>query len=105
MYAGLDECTHQADAPAAKRQKIEVAAENSDEPFVLSKLNSDSLKLMQSAVAVVAHLQPGDKIASDREYKFTYIPSEWKGHGTWYHRAPWKGKGKVLNFRMNRPAN
>ena len=105
MYAGLDDPSNLADAPAPKRQKIELAQEGSDEPFVVSKLNSETLKLMQSAVAVVAHLQPGDKIASDRDYKFTYIPSEWKGLGTWYHRAPWKGKGKVLTFRMNRQAN
>eukprot|EP00656_Telonema_subtile_P034047 TRINITY_DN3817_c0_g2_i1.p1 TRINITY_DN3817_c0_g2~~TRINITY_DN3817_c0_g2_i1.p1 ORF type:complete len:434 (-),score=142.57 TRINITY_DN3817_c0_g2_i1:68-1369(-) len=45
-----------------------------------------------------------DLIASDREYKFTYIPTEYKGVGTWYQRAPWKGKGKELRFTMNHQA-
>jgi len=97
MYAGLEE-------PAAK--KLKVAAEGAAAPdqFIVTKMTSETLRLMQSAVMVTSRLQPGDKVASDRDYKFTYIPSEWKGHGTWYQRAPWKGKGRILTFKMNRDA-
>lgn len=49
----------------------------------------------------MAHFRNGDKVATDRDYSWSGVPKKFSDPPVWYHRGPWKGKGKYVKFKVS----
>lgn len=85
--------------PPKKKQRI-----GDGFTFTVSRLTSDTIKPHSGTASIVSHFKNGDKIATDRDYYWSKVPEKFSTAPVWYHRGPWKGKGRYIKFHVSHDA-
>ena len=113
--------TTAAPEPPKKKQRL-----GDGFTFTVTRMISDTMKAAGGGSSVVAHFKNGDKVrrahslfplvvmrlvvvvqrfrpqvATDRDYFWSGIPKKFSDPPVWYHRGPWKGKGRYVKFKAN----